>query len=419
MSESFNGFDSPLKSVSREPTGEYGFGAGGDTAGFDIDAFVDEATVSERHPHYGNIDVEPYRKSADTKRLKQNRLDFEKKLKDLQKRAAGAYKSEVTLGHLKIGRTLGEGNFGRVLVIEPSGVTPPIPLPNYAALKIQPKRIMAKNQKEMGHVREEKNLGFALDCPFLAKLIEYFQDSRSIYFLMELCNAGELWSIIQGSSKTRLNPKVATFWAAQCAMAFEYMHNLDVMFRDLKPENLLVSYQGHMKLTDFGFAKRCTDHAYTMCGTPEYMAPEILQGRGYTHDVDWWAFGILVYEMNWGVPPFEGQTQIQLFQKIQSGVVVYPPHFSKELKQMVGGFLTLNPSDRFSSNHHNGMKEIKGLPYFKGLNWDAIYAGKVKSPYKKVTKGQGDVSNFDQYEEQPVKWHGTGPDAFGDTFLGF
>lgn len=386
----------------------YGFGDG-----------ADDAEV-QRHPHYGKIDIHPYRKpTSATKRLQADRTNFDAKLRELQKRASANYKSELTLGHLKMGRTLGEGNFGRVLVVEPSGVTPPIKLEKYMALKIQPKKVMAKNKKEMGHVREEKNLGFALDCPFLAKLIDYFQDQKSIYFLMELCNAGELWSIIQGSKKTRLEPAVARFWAAQVASAFEYMHNLDVMFRDLKPENLLVSYQGHVKLTDFGFAKRVIDRAYTMCGTPEYMAPEILFGRGYGHDVDWWAFGILCYEMNWGVPPFESQSQIQLFKKIQAAKVVYPNHFSKDLVQLIAGFLMPNPADRMGSNKHKGMEIIKSLPYFKGLNWDALYAGKLSSPYKRKMKGPGDVSGFDEYDEQPVKWYGTGDDGFGDTFLGF
>lgn len=387
--------------------------------GFGTDEFDEDGGDAPRHTNYGNIDMSPFRKEATEDHLKSDRKVFEKNLRELQVRADGNYKSKVTLGHLKLGRTLGEGNFGRVLVCEPSGVTSPIQLENYMALKIQPKKVMAKNQKEMGHIREEKNLGFAMDCPFLAKLIDYFQDTKSIYFLMELCNAGELWSIIQGSPKTRLQPKVAQFWAAQVAMAFEYMHNLDIMFRDLKPENLLVSWQGHMKLTDFGFAKRCIDRTYTMCGTPEYMAPEILQGRGYNHDVDWWAFGILCYEMNWGVPPFESNSQIELFKLIPQAKPQFPSYFPKELVEMIKSFLRPNPADRFGSNKHRGMAIIKGLPYFKGLNWDAMREGKVKSPYKPKIKGQGDVSNFDEYDEQPVKWSGTGKDTYGDTFLGF
>eukprot|EP00035_Acanthoeca_spectabilis_P035673 m.35802 g.35802 ORF g.35802 m.35802 type:complete len:409 (+) comp7483_c0_seq1:85-1311(+) len=404
--------------ASRSGSGAYGFAAKRSSSGYGFGDGGDVPDQPDIDAKFGDIHLRPYRRDA-VGRLQQDRKDFEAKLTELQQRAVGSHLSKTELAHLRIGRTLGEGNFGRVLVVSPSGQACDVALPQYGALKIQRKSHMAKQEKELQHVRDEKNLAYAFNCPFLVRIIDYFQDKKHIYFLMELCNAGELWSIIQGSRRTRLDPKVAKFWAAQVAMAFEYLHNVDVIFRDLKPENLLVDYRGYLKLTDFGFAKRVTDRAYTMCGTPEYMAPEIIQGRGYGHDVDWWAFGILCYEMNHGLPPFTSDSQLEMFKKIQACKVRYQAHMDKDLCEMIGSFVVADVSARLSCNKHNGMDRIKALPYFKGLDWDAIYACKKPSPYKPKIRGPGDVSNFDKYDEKPVKWEGSGKDAYGDMFIGF
>lgn len=338
---------------AKKSSGVYGFdGAdGGDAPPLD--------------PKYGDIQIRGYRREAPNARLRQQRAKFEEKLQELKKRAGSGFKSNTRLEHLEIGRTLGEGNFGRVLLVSPSKLHCDLKIPKFAALKIQSKAHMTKDKKELQHVRDEKNLAFSFDFRYLVSIIDYFQDKKCLYFLLELCNAGELWSIIQNSKKTRLEPKVAKFWAAQVALSFEYLHNLDIIFRDLKPENLLVDHKGNLKLTDFGFAKRVSDRAYTMCGTPEYMAPEIVQGRGYGHDVDWWAFGILVYEMNYGLPPFVDDNQLQMFKKIQACKIRYPAHFTRDLCFLVSQFVMVDVSMRMSCNKHNGMEHIRSLEYFK------------------------------------------------------
>ena len=144
-------------------------------------------------------------------------------------------------------------------------------MPEYMALKIQAKLEMSKDKKELQHVRDEKNLMFAMNSRFLVGCVDYFADKKNIYFALELCNAGEMWSIIQQQKKKRIPNKLCQFWLAQVLLAFEYMHNLDVCYRDLKPENLLVDFAGNVRLTDFGFAKRVTEISWTMCGTPDYM----------------------------------------------------------------------------------------------------------------------------------------------------
>lgn len=206
---------------------------------------------------------------AASDRVMKERLAFDTKLETLLDRCKSGHQSEITLKEMKLGRVLGEGNFGKVLVAEPkhkgSG------MPNYMALKIQAKREMAKDKKELQHVRDEKNLMFAMDSPFLVGCVDYFSDRKTIYFALELCNAGEMWSIIQQQKKKRIPKKMCQFWLAQVLLAFEYMHNLDICYRDLKPENLLVDFKGNARLTDFGFAKRVTEITWSMCGTPDYM----------------------------------------------------------------------------------------------------------------------------------------------------
>eukprot|EP00040_Diaphanoeca_grandis_P030588 m.180998 g.180998 ORF g.180998 m.180998 type:complete len:393 (+) comp32045_c0_seq2:318-1496(+) len=386
----------------------------------------DTPTDSKISSLYGDLEIREFttpktKVRSDVERYTKERKDFVMRYELLRSRAAAGFASDTTLGHLKLGRTIGEGSFGRVLLCRPSGVTCRAELINYMALKIQLKSAVSNNESEMEHVREERNLGFAFTCAYMTQLIDYFQDAKHIYFVFELCNAGELWSVIQASRNLRLNPKVAKFWAAQVAMALEYMHNLDVLFRDLKPENVLVSHAGHMKLTDFGFATRSNkaSRVWTMCGTPEYMAPEILRGQGYSFEVDWWAFGILMYEMNNGNPPFEADSQVQLFQQISLSQVSFPKHFKPELVECVSMFLVNNPTDRMGYGKHEGMAKIRALPYFKSLPWKAMYEGTARSPYDPKVSGPGDVKNFDEYDEKPVKWYGNKDDGFGDTFTGF
>ena len=358
-------------------------------------------------------------------RLEWQRDAFTRKLNVLRGRAVSSFKSGLVLSDLEVGRTLGVGNFGRVHVVSPSAsgrahrLADGAALPKFMALKVQEKAGMAHKPKELEHARDEKNLTYAMEHRNLVGVIEYFQDARSLYFLLELCNAGELWSIIQASKNRRLQPKVALFWGAQVASAFEYMHNLDIIYRDLKPENLLVDHKGYLKITDFGFAKRITDRTWTLCGTPEYIAPEVIRQKGYNHSADWWGFGILLFEMSNGDPPFVADSQMKLFALIQKGIVAYPRHFHPKLMSLIQAFLVSNPSDRLGYHMHEGMAKIKGSPYFASINWAKLEDGTAKSPFIVKAKGEGDCSAFDAYDEEKLVWHGDKPDGYGKQFEGF
>ncbi|KNC81270.1 AGC/PKA protein kinase [Sphaeroforma arctica JP610] len=182
-------------------------------------------------------------------------------------------------------RTLGTGSFGRVLMCKKKETG------QFCAMKIIRKEIVIK-LKQVEHTANEKNILACIDCPFIVQMIEFFSDKKSLYFVLEFINGGEMFTHIHRNRY--FTSDVARFFAAETVLAFEYLHNLDIVYRDLKPENLLIDSRGHLRITDFGFAKRVADRTWTLCGTPEYLAPEIILSKGYAHAVDWWALGTLI-----------------------------------------------------------------------------------------------------------------------------
>jgi len=235
-----------------------------------------------------------------------------------------------------------------------------------------------------------------LSHPFITKMYKTFKDETSLYLLMEFVSGGELFNYIRGESA--LPNDTARFYAAEVILVLDYLHSKDVAYRDLKPENLLINELGHIKLVDFGFAKQIIDRSYSMCGTPEYLAPEIILSTGHDKRVDLWSLGILIFDMLAGYPPFnqEQSSKKTIFEMILNEKPEYPPHFHAQAQDLLSKLLITNPSERLGSN---GMDSLKNHPWFIGLDWGGILNGTAKAYLNPQIQCEGDTHNFHIYEE--------------------
>ncbi|XP_016368330.1 cAMP-dependent protein kinase catalytic subunit beta-like [Sinocyclocheilus rhinocerous] len=240
----------------------------------------------------------------------------------------------------------------------------------------------------------------ATDQFYAMKVLDKQKDNSNLYMVMEYVPGGEMFSHLRRIG--RFSEPHARFYAAQIVLTFEYLHSLDLIYRDLKPENLLIDQHGYIQVTDFGFAKRVKGRTWTLCGTPEYLAPEIILSKGYNKAVDWWALGVLIYEMAAGYPPFFADQPIQIYEKIVSGKVRFPSHFSSDLKDLLRNLLQVDLTKRYG-NLRNGVNDIKNHKWFATTDWIAIYERKVEAPFIPKCRGPGDTSNFDDYEEEDIR----------------
>eukprot|EP00123_Amoebidium_parasiticum_P013498 comp21990_c1_seq1/m.31792 comp21990_c1_seq1/g.31792 ORF comp21990_c1_seq1/g.31792 comp21990_c1_seq1/m.31792 type:complete len:473 (-) comp21990_c1_seq1:231-1649(-) len=352
-----------------------------------------------------------YRKQSTTVDMQMQRERFEHKIHTLGTlQSPRPARSENRLAQYEVYRTLGTGSFGRVMLVKEKATG------RYCALKIIKKEIVIK-LKQVEHTANEKNILACIEHPFVINMVDYFQDKKSLYFCLEYINGGEMFTHIHRNRF--FSYEIARHFAAQTVLAFEYLHNLDIVYRDLKPENLLIDRHGNVRVTDFGFAKRVTDKTWTLCGTPEYLAPEIILSKGYNHAVDWWALGVLIYEMRSGHAPFVDANQMEMYRKIVEGRLAFPNHFKQDEREMIAGFLSIDLTRRLG-NMKKGVADIKGHRYFKGMDFDALMALKLPSPYVPRVGSDGDDSNFDRYDEEKIEWAGDDVrDPYEEIFKNF
>jgi len=290
--------------------------------------------------------------------------------------------------------TVGTGTFGRVLLVE-SNELENIPV----AMKTMKKSEIIR-LKQVEHVKAEKAILLRVGHPFVVCLLAAFQDTTHLYMIMEYVNGGELFS--QMRKVGRLRNDHARFYAGQIVFVFEHLHSLQIAYRDLKPENILLDNKGNIKIADFGFAKYVDGRTWTLCGTPEYLAPELIQSKGHDHTVDWWALGVLIFEMLAGHPPFYDERAFVIYQKVLKGQITFPLYFDLRAKDIIRKFL--NP-DRFKrlGGTHEGAQEVKRHKWFKDVEWDRLLAGEVAAPFIPPVKGAYDTSMFDRYPDSVDK----------------
>ncbi|KAK7702233.1 cytochrome c oxidase subunit 1 [Diaporthe eres] len=261
--------------------------------------------------------------------------------------------------------------------------------------------------KQIDHVRHERAiLGEVSGHPFITNLLASFSDRESLYLLLDYVPGGELFSYLR--KFRRFDEKMARFYAAEIVLVLEYLHEQQggVAYRDLKPENLLLDEEGHIKLVDFGFAKRLggrdgASETYTLCGTPEYLAPEVIHNKGHTTAVDWWALGILIYEFLTGYPPFWHQNPIEIYKQIVEKPVIFPqePPISHEAQDIIRSFCNADRSRRLG-NVSGGAKRVKEHPFFRGVNWDDVFNRRHRGPIIPPIRFPGDAQCFDIYPEE-------------------
>jgi serine/threonine protein kinase len=292
----------------------------------------------------------------------------------------------------------------------------------YAMKILKKAAIIARNQVE--HTKAERKILQALQHPFLMTLRYAFQSKDKLYFVLDYYQGGELFFHLK--TARRFPEDVARVWVGEVALALGHLHSLSVIYRDLKPENILLDDNGHCCLTDFGLSKDVdpNDKAHTFCGTPEYLAPEIVTGAGHDKAVDWWSLGILLYELTVGIPPFYSQNVNEMYNKIQHGVLRFPPFLSEPCKAMIVALLNRDPKKRLGSKAD--IDDLKAHAFFKDINFEKMMKKEIDPPYKPKIKANDTTSNFDTtFTSEPVVDSVAQPSGLGtlsenpDAFAGF
>eukprot|EP00761_Pharyngomonas_kirbyi_P003172 gb/GECH01003176.1/.p1 GENE.gb/GECH01003176.1/~~gb/GECH01003176.1/.p1 ORF type:complete len:419 (+),score=87.57 gb/GECH01003176.1/:1-1257(+) len=316
-------------------------------------------------------------------------------------------------------KLLGRGDVGRVYLArhEASG--------RLFAMKVLTKEEMIRRNKVKRALTEREILA-TTDHPFIVSLYHSFQSKDRLYLVMEYCAGGEFFRMLQRQPNKSLTEDAVRFYAAEVLLALEYLHMMGFVYRDLKPENILIHESGHIRLTDFDLSKaaatpltpkvveqsskrffpfglrpsrsrpeidtRQMESFNSFVGTPEYIAPEVIAGSGHTSSVDWWTYGVLIFEMLFGRTPFRGSDQKDTFGRILNKNLRFPsePHVSRNCKDLIKRLLAKDKERRVG--HKAGAAEIKKHPFFKGINWSLIR--NETPPIIPEIRHQLDTSNF-------------------------
>ncbi|BEJ12875.1 hypothetical protein CspHIS471_0300490 [Cutaneotrichosporon sp. HIS471] len=285
-------------------------------------------------------------------------------------------------------KVIGKGSFGKVMQVRKRDT-----LRIYALKTIRKAHIVSRS--EVTHTLAERTVLAQVNSPFIVPLKFSFQSKEKLYLVLAFVNGGELFHHLQREGK--FNETRSRFYAAELLLALEHLHGFNVVYRDLKPENILLDYTGHIALCDFGLCKlnmSTGETTNTFCGTPEYLAPELLSGHGYTKCVDWWTLGVLLYEMLTGLPPFYDENTNEMYRKILSDPLRFPEEVGPEARSLLIRLLDRDPSRRLGVN---GAQEIKDHPFFsRHIDFKKLMQKKIPPPFKPAVASAIDTSNFDE-----------------------
>ncbi|CAK9296595.1 unnamed protein product [Gordionus sp. m RMFG-2023] len=307
-------------------------------------------------------------------------------------------------------RTLGQGSFGRVVhvIYKSTGKS-------YAIKMLKKSSIVKKQQIQQ--VNMEKKILSAIDFPFLNKLIYSFQDSSNLYLVLQLISGGEMYYHLRKIG--RFSESLSKFYACQVVLSLEYLHTLDLAYRDLKPENILLDHRGYIKIVDFGFTKRVKNRTFTFCGTPDYMAPEVISNKsGYGKEVDWWGLGVLIYEMTTGTAPFSptgpgigpgggfmmlGTSSENTMSNILKGNYKIPKYLAgSKVADIIKNLLQVNPFLRLGVLEFDA-RDVVHHPWFDNINWMNVYRKTILPDFRPCT-GPLDLRNFKYIpNEKPIE----------------
>lgn len=283
-------------------------------------------------------------------------------------------------------KVIGKGSFGKVMQVMKKD-TKQI----YALKTLRKHHIISR--MEVTHTMAERTVLARINNPFVVPLKFSFQSPEKLYLVLSFINGGELFYHLQKSGKFSMDR--SRFYIAELLSALESLHELNVIYRDLKPENILIDYQGHIALCDFGLCKlnmSNDDKTNTFCGTPEYLAPELLLNQGYTRSVDWWTLGTLLYEMLTGLPPFYDDDVPTMYKKILQNPLKFPPFLEgSDAQDLLIKLLQKDPTKRLDD-----AQLIKNHPFFKNIDWKKLLDKGYQPPFKPTVNGFLDTSNFDQ-----------------------
>lgn len=297
------------------------------------------------------------------------------------------YGKKVTEEDFEVIKVIGQGSFGKVKLVrwKETGTV--------MAMKVLKKSVIVKRE-QLEHTITERRVLQKASHPFLIRMHFAFQTEKNLYMVLDFAPGGELFFHL--SRLGFFHEDHVRFYAAEIVSALGFVHSLGVMYRDLKPENILLSAKGNVCLTDFGLAKELSfeDRTNTFCGTPEYIAPEILEGEGYGKAVDWWSLGTLMYEMMTGLPPFFSDSVHQMYELILTADVMFPDYISPEAQDLLRKLLNRDPDRRLGGGEADA-EEIKAHPFFASVNWDDLENLRVPPPFVPELSSDTDTRYFE------------------------